>query len=158
MKKNQILLLACGIILTSLVSCKENSTPSLTPSILPTQPRESYTPIPKPEMGTSIILGVLKVEHTNQPMSGVELFLANHIGSTTDTPLYNLEPDSAPHAIVDSRGQFVFKNVKPGRYTIVVWNPFNSFLLRDPQTGFEFVIEVQPDQVYNIGTFYEPHP
>jgi hypothetical protein len=103
-------------------------------------------------------MGILKVEHTDQPMAGAELYLALHIGVDEDTPMYSLEPDSAPHAAVEDNGRFVFKDVPPGRYAIVVWNPFNSFLALDPKTGLELVIDVRPDQVYDVGTLFEPHP
>lgn len=143
-----------------LVSCWPGT--QVSPLNSPLQPtgwsEPTLVPPPKPAPGTGVIIGVIKVEHTNQPMAGVELYLARHIGATPDTPMYSMEPGSAPRAIVGDNGQFMFKDVPPGRYAIVVWNPMNSFLARDPATGRELVIDVQPDQVYNVGTLFEPHP
>jgi hypothetical protein len=148
------------VTLLIVVGCKPNAQNS--PLNSPLQPFSTPMPmpvqLPRPAPGTGVIGGVLKIEHTDQPMVGVDLYLARNIGVTKDTPIYNLEPDSAPHAITGDDGRFVFKDVPPGRYAIVIWNPFNSFLARDPATGLEMVIDVEPDQVYDIGTLFEPHP
>ena len=112
----------------------------------------------QPAPGTATVVGILKIEHTDQPMAGVELYLALHIGVDENTPIYSLEPSSAPHAVVENNGRFVFKDVPPGRYSIVVWNPFNSFLVRDPKTGLELVIDVRPNQIYDLGILFEPLP
>ncbi len=148
-----------GILL--LVACKP--APGVSPLNSPIQPTatptvQSKPSLPEPTEGMAVIGGVIKVEHTEQPMQGVELYLANHIGSTPDTPMYSMDPSSAPHALTDDNGHFVFTDVKPGRYAIVVWNPFNSFLARDPETGLELIIEAAPNQTYDVGTLYEPMP
>lgn len=158
------MLKSMGLVATLLlmVCCKPGVDVQISTLQSPLQPvglsEPAITPVPQPAPGTGIIVGVIKIEHTDQPMTGVELYLARHIGSTPDTPMYSLEPDSAPRATVADNGQFIFKNVPPGRYAIVVWNPFNSFMVRNPATGLELVIDVQPDQVYNVGTLFEPHP
>lgn len=160
MKSRYLTLWLVFAVILILVSCQPDT--QVSPLNSPLQPaggsEPTSVPPPKPAPGTGIIIGVIKVEHTNLPMAGVELYLARHIGITPDTPMYSMEPDSAPHATVGDNGQFVFKDVPPGRYAIVVWNPLNSFLARDPATGRELVIDVQPDQVYNVGTLFEPHP
>jgi len=98
------------------------------------------------------------LKHTNTPMIGVELYLANHIGSTLDTPMYGMDPSSAPRTITDNEGRFVFDNLPPGRYAIVVWNPFNSFLVRNPETDLTLTVDIQSGQIYDIGTLYESLP
>jgi len=147
-----------GLLL--LTGCKAQ--PGVSPLNSPFQPTATPAPtasaLPRPAPGTGVVGGILKIEHTDQPMQGVELYLGQHIGATPDTPMYSMDPSSAPHAITDEQGHFVFKDVPPGRYAIVVWNPFNSFLARDPATGLELIVEVKPDQVYEVGTLFEPLP
>lgn len=153
------------LILMSLqFSCQSNSRISplnsqLNNPLRPTDVSEPVsTPLPRPKPGTGIIVGVMKIRHTDQPMVGVELYLARHIGVTPDTPLYTMELDNAPHAITDANGRFIFKDVPPGRYAIVIWNPISSFLVRNPATGLELVIDVQPDQIHNLGVLFESQP
>jgi len=146
------------VILLSLLRCAPG--PQISPLKSSMQSVSTLIPqqIPQPAPGTGVIVGMLKLEHTNQPMVGIELYLAQHIGATQDTPIYKLDPNSAPHAITGYDGRFVFKDIPPGRYAIVVWNPFNSFLVRNPATGSELVIEVGPDQVYDVGILFERYP
>lgn len=158
MPKSLLLWLLLSITMLSCQSHKENSSlQSLSEQGL-SEPLATAETVLQPAPGTSIVTGMLKVEHTNQPMVGVELYLASHIGADESTPMYSLEPDSSPHTTVQDDGRFIFKDVPPGRYAIVVWNPFNSFLARDPVTGSELVIDVQADQVYDVGTLFEPLP
>lgn len=152
-----MVLLSLGL----LVACKPG--PQVSPLNSPLQPTATPTAkpvlmLPQPAPGTAVIGGILMIEHTDTPMMGVELFLANHIGSTPDTPMYSMDPSSAPKAVTENDGRFVFKDVPPGRYAIVVWNPFNSFLARDPKTGLELIVDVQADKTYDVGTLYEPQP
>ncbi len=161
MVRYKVFVLGLLLILGLLVACKPGSQVSplnspLQPTPTPTE-KISYA-LPRPAQGKAVIGGVMMVENTETPMMSVELYLANHIGSTPDTPIYTLDPSSAPRAMTDNEGRFVFKDVPPGRYAIVVWNPFNSFLARNPQTGLEVIIDAQPDQVYDVGTLYEPLP
>jgi len=148
------------ILFASLIIARCTSSPQISPLESPLQSDNTPTPqqLLRPAPGTGVIVGMLKVEHTSQPMVGVELYLAQHIGVTQDTPLYNLDPDNAPHAITGDDGRFVFKDVPPGRYAIVIWNPFNSFLARNPATGLELVIDVRSDQVYDVGILFERYP
>lgn len=147
-------------VILLLVSCKPDVRTS--PLSSPLKPANGVDPVVarrlKPAPGTGIIIGVIKIEHTDQPMAGVELYLARHIGITPDTPMYSIEPESAPRATVEDNGWFIFTDVPPGRYAIVVWNPLNSFLVRNPVTGSELVVDVQPDQVHNVGILFEPLP
>ncbi len=153
------ILLLFILMLALLTAC--NPQTGVSPLTSPVQPTATPTTaplVPKPAPGTAVVTGVMNIEHTDQPMIGVELYLGQHIGATPDTPMYALEPDSAPYAMTDDRGRFVFKDVPPGRYAIVVWNPFNSFLARNPATGVELVLDLKPDQVYDVGTLFEPLP
>jgi hypothetical protein len=148
------------IVLMAIISCKPDIRSS--PLNRPIQPFNILTStpaqLPQPAPGTSIISGILKIENTDQPMVGVELYLAQHIGVTPDTPIYKLDLESAPYAITGDNGRFIFEDVPPGRYAIVIWIPFNSFLVRNPTTGSELLIDVEPNRIYDIGTLYERHP
>lgn len=153
MPKSLLLWLLLSITILSCQSHEENSSLQSV-----SEPLATAEMVLQPAPGTSIITGMLKVEHTNQPMVGVELYLASHIGADESTPMYSLEPDSSPHTTVQDDGRFIFKDVPPGRYAIVIWNPFNSFLARDPVTGSELVIDVEANHVYDEGTLFEPLP
>jgi hypothetical protein len=158
-KKRQGVFPLIVLVILIIAGCAPNSqlSPLKSPFLVIDTPYK-LSKLPHPAPGTSVIVGVLKLEHTNQPMVSVELYLAQHIGITQDAPIYKLDLDNAPRAITRNDGSFVFEEVPPGRYAIVIWSPFNSFLARNPATGSELVIDVEPDRIYDIGTLYERYP
>jgi hypothetical protein len=66
--------------------------------------------------------------------------------------LPSLNTETAPKAILDrSSGAFTFVNVPPDDYALVTWDPFNSSLINDPETGETLFITVSPDHVNDMG-------
>jgi ABC-type Fe3+-hydroxamate transport system substrate-binding protein len=116
-----------------------------------------YAP-PTPAEGFGVITGRLGIENTDLPMAGVDVYLGDHIGSTEDTPLYGLDSGSAPRTAVDEDGRFVFVDVPPGRYVVVVWNSLSPLLARDPDSGEPLDIRLAAGQVIDLGLLLEPMP
>lgn len=150
MKKGFVLALL-GLVF--LIAC--NPTPLASPLASPIQsPVASPQPefqAPAPALGKALVVGILMNENTDQPMAGVELYLGDHIGATSDTPMYGLDPSVAPRTTTDQDGRFVFADVDPGSYVIIVWNPFNSYMLQDPATGAELSVILEADEVFDVG-------
>lgn len=159
MLKKALMVVLMGMLLLVL-GC--NPTPQVSPLDSPIQPAvaspEPTFEAPEPSSGKGVITGVLNIANTEQPMANVELYLGNHIGATTDTPMYSLDPSTAPKTITDENGRFIFKDVDPGFYVIIIWNPFNSFMVRDASTGAELSINLQTDQVFDAGVLWESLP
>lgn len=111
--------------------------------------------VPTPAAGTAVVVGVFKVAKTEQPMHGVRVYLGDHIGSTEDTPLYGFDPEVAPSTITDENGRFVFVDVPPGRYVLIIWGSLSPMLARDPGSGLPLDITLEGGDVVDLGTLYE---
>ncbi|MCU0520260.1 MAG: hypothetical protein MUF84_06170 [Anaerolineae bacterium] len=116
---------------------------------------DEFTP-PAPAEGRAIITGRLGVENTRQPMAGIEVYLGDHIGSTDDTPLYGFDPGVAPRTVVGDDGRFVFPDVLPGRYVLIIWNAVSPMLARDADLGTPLDITVEAGQTTDLGLLLEP--
>jgi hypothetical protein len=83
-----------------------------------------------------------------------ELFLAKALPTSHESiMLPSLDTETAPKAVLNrTTGEFAFVNVPPDIYTLVVWDPFNSALINDSETGETIFITVQADQVIDMGT------
>ncbi len=159
MLKKAFVVVLMGVMLLVL-GC--NPSPQVSPLNSPVQPAvaspEPTYEAPAPASGKGVITGILNIQNTEQPMANVELYLGTHIGASVDTPMYSLDPSTAPKAMTDENGRFAFKDVDPGFYVIIIWNPFNSFMVRDASTGAELTINLQADQVFDAGVLWESLP
>jgi hypothetical protein len=57
---------------------------------------------------------------------------------------------SAPASSTDSNGRFVFANVEPGRYGIILGGALNDYLLADFRTQEEVLVDVQAGQAIDV--------
>lgn len=87
-----------------------------------------------------------------QPYVEVTLYLASLIRNSAGTPgLAGLDKTTAPKAITDNAGAFVFTNVPSGTYALVLDTPLSSFLLHQPGTGEAMLIEVKGGKITDLG-------
>ncbi len=111
--------------------------------------------VPTPSSGeVSVITGMLMVNpELPQPLPGVLLGLATIAHATTGTPFYaQYERTTAPRNQTDSRGRFVFADVPPGRYLLVIDKIREAILLKDPKdVGQDLTFDVEPGQVLDLG-------
>lgn len=157
-----VLLLGCASHPTPGISPLASSSSSPlaaaeSPIATPTQAAAEYV-IPTPVDGGAVVTGLLAVENSNEMMAGVKLYLGDHIGSTDDTPLYGFDPSVAPAAVVDEYGRFLFTDVPPGRYVMIVWNSATPVLAEDPSSGLPLDITLESGQVLDLGLLSEPMP
>jgi len=149
-----------------LVGCEAPETPIAepSPSTSPLQsPLPTSTPIPEftaptPQPDTGVVLGMVAVEDMDEPMAGVKVFLGEPIGSDSDAPFFGLEPSSAPGATTDEFGRFVIPSVAPGEYVILLWNPVNSVMAREPGSEEPLLLSVVAGETTDVGMLSEPRP
>lgn len=66
--------------------------------------------------------------------------------------LINLDPQRAPVAKVYDDRKFIFFDVVPGQYAIVLWTPQDSrFVLESENSGNELVVNVEAEKTLDIG-------
>lgn len=66
--------------------------------------------------------------------------------------LARVDPMNAPQAITDINGRFVFQNIEPTDYILVLQVPPNNLMkLNDPATGKDMLIEAKPGEITDIG-------
>lgn len=109
--------------------------------------------IPTPSEGLSIVTGLLLIDgEESRPYISV-LYLGSTLKSSDPSfpPMIALSESDDPQAMQDPlTGRFLFTDVKPGTYALVIWTPASSFPILD-ETGQHLLIEVQAGEVKDLG-------
>lgn len=110
----------------------------------------------QPAVGTANLRG--RIEITEPTVLLGELFLARAMPtSNPDIDLLELSEKEAPRALIDrTTGEFLFVDVEPGKYGLIVWEPMRSAPINDPETKETLFIQLSADQVTDIGALYFP--
>lgn len=100
-------------------------------------PVNNYTPPESaPELQPNPSYGIVygRILHNGEPVSGYSVYLADLLTNERGQELVaSLKRGSAPQAILDKDGNFVFNNVPPDRYALMFSDGMNSYLLFVPQ-------------------------
>ena len=162
-----LFVVACLVVLTGCSSGTVTPAVEVSPLTSPlatpeNSPSPTATPSPTPPItaaeDSGVVVGTMLVENAATPMIGAELFLGAHIGATKDDPLYGMDPEAAPRTLTDDQGRFVFRDVQPGDYAIILWHPYKSSMVRDPITRAPLQVTVTAGEVQDVGTLTEPRP
>lgn len=87
-----------------------------------------------------------------EPLAGAPLYLGTILKNPDgEDRLVELSKDTAPKTNTDAEGRFVFTNIKPGRYGLMLDAPFGTLLLNHPQSGGDLVLDVTGGKVLDIG-------
>lgn len=130
-------------------------------------PAPEYTPvaiqlpeslvIPEPGNDTGIVVGQLVSGADQTPFLGA-LYLARTItADKADQPRIVAFSDSTdPLAVQDQGGHFLFVDITPGVYALVIWNPVTSTVIQDEETKEYKLIDVKAGEVTDLGTIPLP--
>jgi len=137
-------LLALETILVILITtaCSVDSLPPLTPTV-------TLSP------GMSRVTGELQVgtSEESQPAKNALLYLAETVKDSTGSDSFAaLDRINSPRTVADDQGRFVFSNVPPGNYGLILDVITNSYLLMKPGTEVALLIEVSAEQQVDLGT------
>lgn len=109
-----------------------------------------------PAQGAALVRG--RIEIVQPAVLLGELYLARAVPTTNpEVELLERDHDNSPAAVVDrSTGRFVFVDVEPGKYGLIIWEPMGSGPVTDPETGETLFFEVSAGEVKDLGTLYFP--
>jgi len=112
--------------------------------------------IPTPANDSGIITGKLLVEGSREAYLGANLVLGEVVEADQPgyPPLVSYSEDSNPKAVLAKNGSFLFVNIHPGKYSIVLTNPLAANLIEDPITGGTLIITVEAGKVIDLGELF----
>jgi hypothetical protein len=123
------------------------------------QQGETLQQIPTPSPGLGVVVGTLIDQTQGIPMVDRTLYLAPLIKSEDGSmEVARLVAETAPVAQTDAAGRFVFADVTPGRYGIVLSGQANDYLLADFRSESEVLVTVEADQTAETGEIWVVPP
>lgn len=108
--------------------------------------------IPTPSSGKSVVSGQLS-ETGNDIFYITKLYLSpiSQSGSGESQPSVNFSEETDPIATVESgTGRFMFVDVEPGTYALVIWTAMQAYPIEDAQ-GNTIVFSVNPNEKKDLG-------
>jgi hypothetical protein len=80
--------------------------------------------IPTPNDNTAMIHGKIISKETNNPPKAILYLAMNSTANTEGAPaVLAFSNQNSPRAEVTETGEFIFRNVEPGQYAIMLWFP-----------------------------------
>lgn len=116
-------------------------------------PSGTPTPTLAPNMGR--VVGVLQVRsgETTIPVKNAILYLAKTLTDTAgNESVAAMDPVNSPNTATDDNGRFMFPNVSPGNYGVVLFNVTSSYMLNNPDTGDSMLVTVTVNSETDLGT------
>lgn len=107
-------------------------------------------PEPTPSSDSGVVTGALFLQ--GKPVQNVNIYLAEMIkDSNGEESIATYDRTSSPRAFTDSDGNFVFSNVQPGNYSLILDIIVNSFLLGHPNGSGPILLTVKAAETYKLG-------
>jgi hypothetical protein len=154
-----IILLMCVSVVLLISACmtppQATQSPLQQPNAATSSPVATPTTEPKPpalkieKPGTATVGGRL-LRLNNTPIKNTTVYVAA-IENTTGAKLASIDPVVAPHVDTDANGYFVFSDLTPGQYALIMSTPRGLIL---PETGDKksVTLAAQADQATDIGS------
>lgn len=108
--------------------------------------------LPSPSSGVATVGGIILDNDTMRPPVEGVIYLASVKEMDNGDPVVVLDKDIDPFAIPMDNGQFMFSEVHPNEYGLILYTPDVSFLIDDPKTGESLMLDILPDQILDLGT------
>lgn len=122
-------------------------------SPIPTPSKPASVPTPaRPDNGKGTVVGFVFDRDTNRRMTGVRLYLAD----MSETAIM-FQQNSSPSTSPDENGYFVFQNVNPGSYALILWTPQHAIVASQDDDS-TIVVTVQPNTINDLNTLVLERP
>lgn len=114
-------------------------------------PSGTPTPIPNPEPGKATVTGkMIKPDSTTTPISETLVRLAEIHGEGADS-IYIFNDTESPGTYTDRNGVFVFTNIDPGPYAVLVMNENGDYLTINETEEKILTLNATVDKVVDLG-------
>lgn len=112
---------------------------------------ESSVQIPEPAEGLAALGGRFINQRTGKAPDESIVYLGEIVYTDTGLPIIRLDRQTAPFAILEENGEFVFLDILPGEYAVVFFTPELSFPIDDVETGETLILKLQPEDKIDLG-------
>jgi hypothetical protein len=125
--------------------------PDTSPLPTPSSETEAFE-MPTPSPGLGNVTGVL-IDHTFEtPVVGANVYLAPILTSEDQKmEMARFDKTIAIGVQTDQNGRFVFQEITPGRYALILGGAIHDYLLADFRTQEDVVFDLEADQIFEIG-------
>lgn len=147
------------LVVIMMVACSGAPTPEpakspVSPVATP-QATAQATPlaalVPTSQPGYGTVTGRLVSQGTDRPLDNKTVYLGA-ITTASDTNFSAAALDKfSPMYTTDGQGNFIFFDVPPGRYGLIMDSLLDTILLADLSTGKDIVVVVAADQTVDLG-------
>jgi len=110
-----------------------------------------------PEPGKAVVSGKLLDSSFNEPYEA-SLFLSKNLTAEYPgyPPVISFSYQTNPRAAQDDEGNFIFKNIEPGNYVIVLYKPTGQDFLKDGNNELPKMFNLKANEVVDLGILYFP--
>lgn len=136
------------ILSFSLAACNVQSA---SPTVIPAQVVPTYTIVPN----TGTVKGVILIDQKGKyiPLKNADLYLAKILMSPNGIAgVAALDASSDPRTSTDDQGAFLFQNIPPGKYGIVLYLVVQTYLLDQTDKHASMIITVDASKTTHLGT------
>lgn len=147
-------------LLTTLALLALTAAGCSAPTAVPTTNGSAALGAVTPQPGTGQVVGRLTAKTPDgPPYIGGDLYLGSllPIDNLPDAgPVVAFSADIEPRAQYDpASGSFVFANVKPGKYALLIYDPYNTVIIPGPDQGL-LTVTVLADATVDLQTVVVP--
>jgi hypothetical protein len=109
--------------------------------------------VPTASAGLGIVTGIMRTPDANGEPYLATLYLASTVQASDPNypPLIAFSEADDPKAVQDASGRFLFIDVEPGEYALLIWTPVGNTVIEDPETEQYFVFTVEAGKVLDLG-------
>lgn len=102
---------------------------------------------------SSIIIGRLIDGTINKPAAYVDVILVKKLELSSDLNVFGTDLRQAYKTRTNDQGSFLFYDIPPGVYIIVIQHPLGLFAARNDRRDL-LIVEVGTSKIVDVGTLY----